>query len=117
MNYYYILFVLSFIIFGIYNAILSRIKENDPLIILFRAITIIGYIVLAINLYNTFYWVYSLLLFVFGWFLFPSIIIKILNLIIPSNILKYMVNPYVKTIWAYLVLSILMIVLLTINLF
>ncbi|NRR91399.1 hypothetical protein HSX10_07465 [Winogradskyella undariae] len=123
MNYYYILLAISFIIFGIHNSISSRIKEGEILAtgsflpnLLLRATPWIGYIVLAINLYYSFYWGYSVLIFFVGLLIVPAITIKILSLIVPSSILKYIVSPYPKTIITYITLSILMIVLLLISL-
>jgi len=123
MNYYYILLATSFIIFGIHNSISSRIKDGDILatgsffpIMLLRTTPWIGYIVLAVNLYYTFYWVYSVLIFFLGLLIVPAITIKILTIIIPRGALKYMINPYPKTIISYITLSILMIVLLLISL-
>lgn len=124
MNYYYILLAISFIIFGIHNSISSRIKDGDILAtghffpnMLLRATPWIGYIVLAINLYYTFYWVYSILIFFAGLLIVPAISIKILSVVLPSGVLKHIINPYPKTIIAYIALSISMIVLLTICLF
>jgi len=124
MNYYYILLAISFIIFGIHNSISSRIKDGEMLAtgsffpnMLLRIVPLVGYIVLAINLYYSFYWVYSILMFFIGLLIVPSVSIKILSLIVPSGALKYIINPYAKTIIAYIILSILMIVLLTIHLY
>jgi hypothetical protein len=124
MNYYYILFALSFIIFGIHNSISSRIKEGDMLAtmsflpnLLLRATPFLGEVVLAINLYHQFYWVYAIVIFFVGVFLVPAIFIKILYFIVPRSVLKHVINPLPNTILAYITLSVLMIVLLTVNLF
>jgi hypothetical protein len=123
MKYYYILIAISFIIFGIHNSISTRIKDGDILAtnymlptLLLKATPFIGYIVLAISLYYSFYWGYSLLIFFVGLLLVPAISIKLISLIVPSGVLKYIINPYPKTIVAYIILSILMIVLLLIGL-
>ncbi|WCO01727.1 hypothetical protein [Psychroserpens ponticola] len=122
MNYYYLLFALSFIIFGIHNSISSRIKDGEMLAtgsflsnLMLRATPWIGYIVLAINLYYSFYWIYSVLIFFVGLLIVPAVTIKILSLVTPSGVLKYIINPYPKTIIAYIALSILIIVLLLIS--
>lgn len=119
MNFYYILFAISFIIFGIHNSISSRIKEGDILAtgsflpnMLLRTPPLAGYILLAINLYYEFYWVYSILIFLAGVLIIPAMSIKVLSLIVPRDTLKYIINPYPKTILAYIILSVLMIVLL-----
>jgi hypothetical protein len=124
MNYYYILFALSFIIFGIHNSISSRIKEGVMLAtmsflpnLLLRATPFLGEVVLAINLYHQFYWVYAIVIFFVGVFLVPAIFIKILYFIVPRSVLKHVINPLPNTILAYITLSVLMIVLLTVNLF
>ena len=124
MNYYYILLVLSFIIFGIHNSISSRIKEgailadyNKASTLLLRTLPLIGYVLLAISLFYKFYWIYSILIFLFGLFLVPLIMIKVLSLIVPTQKLKYLINPYPNTILTYIVLSVLMIVLLIIESF
>lgn len=124
MNFYYILFAISFIIFGIHNSISSRIKDGEILAtknmlptFLLRATPVVGYILLAINLYYSLYWVYSILIFLAGVLIIPAMSIKVLSLIVPRDTLKYIINPYPKTILAYIILSVLMIVLLTMNLF
>lgn len=123
MNYDYILFGLSFIIFGIHNSISSRIKDGDMLAtkyffpnMLLRATPWIGYMVLAINLYNQFYWIYAVLIFFGGLLVIPAIVIKILSFITPNIVLKYIINPHSNTIMTYILLSIIMIVLILMNL-
>lgn len=123
MKNHYILFLIAFIIFGIHNSISSRIKDGDILAtkyffpnMMLRATPIIGYILLAINLYSEFYWVYGIVMFLVGLLLIPAIFIKILHFIYPKGIVKYISNPLPITIIVVIVLSVLMLVLLTINL-
>ena len=124
MRYYYILVAFSFIIFGIHNSISSRIKEgavladyNTLFTLLLRVTPLIGYVLLAINLFYKTYWINAIGVFLLGVFLVPAIIIKVLSLIVPSKALKYIINPYPNTVIAYVVLSALMLVLLVIELF
>ncbi|HTO16623.1 MAG TPA: hypothetical protein VLZ83_12690 [Edaphocola sp.] len=124
MNYYYILIAMSFIIFGIHSSISSRIKDGEMLAtgslfpnMLLRTTPFIGYIILAINLYYTFYWIYAILIFFVGLLIVPAAFVKTMSLIIPPRLFKTLFNPYPNTILIYIGLSVVMIVLLTINLF
>lgn len=118
MNYYYILYAVSFLIFGIHNAISLKIKEGEMMFesnfflsILIRLTPSIGYIVLAINLYRKFDWVYGVILFLVGLLLIPMIYVKVIHFIFGKSVIQK------SRILTYAILTVLMIILLSINLF
>lgn len=123
MNYYWILFALSFVVFGIHNSISSRVKEASVMVeynsfsfALLRGAPLLGYILLAISLFLKTEFIYAVLIFLFGVFFAPSILLKVLSVVLPYRLLKNIINPYPNTIITYVLLSISMIILLIIGL-